>query len=53
VRPSTSAAEEKNCDLIFMSTHGALGLTGAIFGTVTTKVLSHSEIPVLVQRCGH
>ena len=48
-----NTAEEKNCDLIFMSTHGALGLTGAIFGTVTTKVLSHSEIPVLVQRCGH
>lgn len=46
-------AAEKNCDLIFMSTHGALGLTGAIFGTVTTKVLSHSKVPVLVQRCDH
>ena len=43
----------KNCDLIFMSTHGALGLAGAIFGTVTTKVLSHSKVPVLVQRCEH
>jgi len=46
-------ADEKNCDLIFMSTHGALGLAGAIFGTVTTKVLSHSKVPVLVQRCEH
>lgn len=46
-------AEEKNCDLIFMSAHGALGLTGAVFGTVTSKVLSHSKIPVLVQRCEH
>ena len=46
-------AVEKNCDLIFMSTHGALGLAGAVFGTVTTKVLSHSKIPVLVQKCGH
>ena len=46
-------AVKKNCDLIFMSTHGALGLSGAIFGTVTTKVLSHSKIPVLVQRCEH
>ncbi len=46
-------ADKKNCDLIFMSTHGALGLTGAVFGTVTTKVLSHSKIPVLVQRCEH
>lgn len=44
-------AEEKGCDLIFMSTHGSLGLAGAIFGTVTTKVLSHSKIPVLIQRC--
>ena len=46
-------AEEKSCDLIFMSTHGSLGLAGAIFGTVTTKVLSHSKVPVLVQRCEH
>jgi len=46
-------AEEKGCDLIFISTHGALGVTGAIFGTVTTKVLSHSKVPVLVQRCEH
>jgi len=46
-------ADEKKCDLIFMSTHGALGLAGAIFGTVTTKVLSHSKVPVLVQRCEH
>ena len=44
-------ADDKGCDLIFMSTHGALGMVGAIFGTVTTKVLSHSNIPVLVNRC--
>jgi len=46
-------AKNKKCDLIFMSTHGALGLSGAIFGTVTTKVLSHATVPVLVQRCEH
>jgi nucleotide-binding universal stress UspA family protein len=46
-------AKKKKCDLIFLSTHGMLGLTGAIFGTVTTKVLSHSKVPVLVQRCEH
>jgi len=46
-------AEGKKCDLIFMSTHAALGLSGSIFGTVTTKVLSHSKVPVLVQRCEH
>jgi nucleotide-binding universal stress UspA family protein len=47
----TQTAEDKGCDLIFMSTHGALGLAGAIFGTVTTKVLSHAKVPVLVNRC--
>ena len=46
-------AKDKGCDLIFITTHGALGLLGAVFGTVTTKVLAHSEIPVLVQKCGH
>jgi len=46
-------AKKKKCDLIFMSTHGMLGITGAIFGTVTTKVLAQSNIPVLVQRCEH
>lgn len=45
-------AEEKGCDLIFMATHGALGVTGAVFGTVTSKVLAHAKVPVLVQRCG-
>ena len=44
-------SKSKGCDLIFMSTHGALGMAGAIFGTVTTKVLSHSDVPVLVNRC--
>jgi nucleotide-binding universal stress UspA family protein len=45
--------DDKGCDLIFMTTHGALGLMGAVFGTVTTKVLAHSTVPVLVQRCDH
>ena len=46
-------AKAKNCDLIYLATHGSLGLSGVIFGTVATKVLSHSKIPVLVQRCEH
>ena len=46
-------AKAKSCDLIYLATHGSLGLSGAIFGTVATKVLSHSKIPVLVQRCEH
>ncbi len=46
-------AEGKNCDLIYMSSHSALGLRGAMLGTVTTKVLSHSKVPVLVHKCEH
>jgi nucleotide-binding universal stress UspA family protein len=46
-------AKSKSCDLIFLATHGSLGLSGVIFGTVATKVLSNSKVPVLVQRCEH
>ncbi len=46
------AAKEKKCDLIFISTHGNPGLMGTLFGTVASKVLSHSNIPVLVHHCG-
>jgi nucleotide-binding universal stress UspA family protein len=47
-----NAAKEKNCDLIFISTHGNPGLMGALFGTLATKIFSHSKIPVLVHHCG-
>lgn len=46
------AAKEKKCDLIFISTHGNPGLMGALFGTLASKILSHSNIPVLVHHCG-
>jgi nucleotide-binding universal stress UspA family protein len=46
------AAEERNCDLIFISTHGNPGLMGTLFGTVASKILSHSKFPVLVHHCG-
>jgi len=45
-------AKEKNCDLIFISTHGNPGLMGTLFGTVVSKVLSRSKTPVLVHHCG-
>ncbi len=45
-------ASEKKCDLIFISTHGNPGMFGSLFGTVASKVLSHSKIPVLVHHCG-
>ncbi len=52
--PSTGiikVAKEKGCDLIFIASHSKGGLAGAILGTVTTKILAKSNIPVLVHRC--
>ncbi|HTS53863.1 MAG TPA: universal stress protein [Burkholderiales bacterium] len=44
------AAKKKRCDLIFMGSHGRSGLAGLVLGSQTTKVLTHSKIPVLVTR---
>jgi len=45
-------AKEKKCDLIFISTHGNPGIMGTLFGTIATKVMAQSKIPVLVHYCG-
>jgi nucleotide-binding universal stress UspA family protein len=45
-------AKDKNCDLIFISTHGNPGLMDTLFGNVVTKILSRSKTPVLVHHCG-
>jgi len=39
-----------NIDLIVMSTHGRSGITKAILGSVTEKVVQTSFVPVLVKR---
>jgi nucleotide-binding universal stress UspA family protein len=44
------AADERGCDLIFMASHGRRGLSGFLLGSETQKVLTHSDIPVLVYR---
>jgi nucleotide-binding universal stress UspA family protein len=44
------AARAKRCDLIVMASHGRRGLAGLLLGSETTKVLTHSKIPVLVCR---
>ncbi len=44
------AAKSRNADLIVMASHGRRGLSGLILGSETTKVLTHSKIPVLVCR---
>lgn len=43
-------AERRACDLIVMASHGRRGLSGLILGSETTRVLTHSTVPVLVVR---
>ncbi|MBY0577415.1 MAG: universal stress protein [Burkholderiales bacterium] len=44
------AAQDNDCDLIWMASHGRRGITGLLVGSETSKVLTHSKIPVLVYR---
>lgn len=44
------AATEHAADLIVMSSHGRKGMAALMIGSETTKVLTHSKIPVLVLR---
>jgi nucleotide-binding universal stress UspA family protein len=44
------AANKKNCDLIFMASHGRRGLSALLLGSETARVLTHTRIPVLVYR---
>lgn len=45
-----AAARERRCDLIAMASHGRRGIQFLVLGSVTQRVLTHSEIPVLVYR---
>lgn len=44
------AAQQQECDLIFMASHGRRGVNALLLGSETQKVLTHSRIPVLVYR---
>jgi nucleotide-binding universal stress UspA family protein len=44
------AAKKKNCDVIFMASHGRRGIAGLLLGSVTQKVLTHTKLPVMVFR---
>jgi nucleotide-binding universal stress UspA family protein len=43
-------AAKQGCDLIAMASHGRRGFSALVLGSETTKVLTHSTIPVLVFR---
>lgn len=43
-------AKKCKCDLIMMASHGRRGISGLLLGSETSKVLTHSKIPVLVVR---
>ncbi len=44
-----AAADELDCDLIVMSTHGRTGLWHALIGSTAERVTRHSTRPVLVK----
>jgi nucleotide-binding universal stress UspA family protein len=43
-----ATAKNKGCDIIVMASHGRSGLSAILLGSVTNKVLTHTNIPVLV-----
>ena len=45
-----NTAREKGCDLIVMASHGLRGVSAIVLGSETLKVLTHTDIPVLVYR---
>lgn len=45
-----NAASKDGCDLVCMASHGRKGIAGLVVGSETSKVLTHSKVPVLVCR---
>lgn len=43
-------ATRLKCDVILMASHGRRGIEGFVVGSQTVKVLTHSDVPVLVVR---
>lgn len=44
------AATDHGCDFIIMASHGRKGITGALVGSETARVITGCRIPVLVYR---
>lgn len=43
----TKTAEEEDCDMIVIATHGLTGIKHLVFGSVAEKVVRTSAVPVL------
>lgn len=43
-------ADQKNCDLIVMASHGWRGFKQVLLGSEAKMVISHSKVPVLIYR---
>jgi len=43
-------AKNRKCDLIYMASHGRRGISRLLLGSETSKVLSHTRLPVIVCR---
>lgn len=43
-----AAAQQEQCDLIVMASHGRKGITRLLLGSETQHVLTHATIPVLI-----
>ena len=41
-------AKSQQCDLVVMASHGRRGVAALLLGSETSRVLTHSEVPVLV-----
>ena len=49
-RSIVETAEELECSMIFMGSHGCAGWGHNLLGSVATKVLSSTQIPTLIYR---
>ena len=43
-------AKSSRCDLILIGTHGRTGIAGALIGSIASKVLHISDVPVLLAK---
>jgi len=41
-------ANQRGCDLVVMASHGRRGMAALLIGSETSRVLTHSTLPVLV-----